>query len=142
MCAVKKTAEIPQVQFFDKVDESLVLTQRQNHNGPDCSDAHGDATVAVYQQGSSTSLLRHSRLCMFRRNESWRKQLRFHSCKWLGKSSGTDLSDSLGESGQDRNVSFLQNPHPPAMFVSNQFPQVVEELVEGLSLSKGFNRSS
>ena len=41
---VQKAMEVPQVQFPNKVDEMPVGMQR----GPDCSEDHGESTVAVY----------------------------------------------------------------------------------------------
>ena len=44
---VAETAEIPQVQFLDKVDENPCCGAETDPHGPDCSEGHGDSTVAV-----------------------------------------------------------------------------------------------
>ena len=48
---VVQIVQIPQVHVVEKTAEIPVMTQRQNHMVQDCSDAHGDSTVAVYRQG-------------------------------------------------------------------------------------------
>ena len=64
---VVQVVQIPQVHVVEKTAEIPVMTQRQNHMVQ---------TVQMPMetpQLPSTSLLRHRRWCMFRRNESWRR---------------------------------------------------------------------